>query len=100
MKKLEYFILDVAEISKAEIEAFLKQEEADMKKDKKDYKKNALFSHHFNCPDDQFAQIDQSSVTVIGAAPLPTMTANEAAYYRVLKKFLKKLLKITILFLY
>ena len=87
MKKLEYFILDVAEISKAEIEAFLKQEEADMKKDKKDYKKNALFSYHFNCPDDQFAQIDQSSVTVIGAAPLPTMTANEAAYFKVLKKF-------------
>ena len=100
MKKLEYFILDVAEISKAEIEAFLKQEEADMKKDKKGYRKNAFFSYHFNCPDDQFAQIDQSSVTVIGAAPLPTMTANEAAYYRVLKKFLKKLLKITILFLY
>ena len=87
MKKLEYFILDVAEISKAEIEAFLKQEEADTKKDKKGYRKNALFSYHFNCPDSDFAQIDQSSVTVIGAGPLPTKTANEAAYYKVLKNF-------------
>ena len=60
-----------------------------MKNDKKDYKKS-FFSYHFNCPNNEHAQIDQSSVTVIGAAPLPTMIANEAAYYRVLKKFFKK----------
>lgn len=70
-----------------------------MKKDKKDYKKNAFFSYHFNCPSSDYAQIDQSSVTVIGAAPLPTKTANEAAYYKVLKKFLKKLLKIIIFYI-
>ena len=52
MKKLEYFILDVVEISKAEIEAFLKQKEADMKNDKKDYKKS-FFSYHFNCPNNE-----------------------------------------------
>ena len=31
--------------------------------------------------------IAQITNKVIGAAPLPTMTANEAAYFKVLKKF-------------